>query len=126
MPDVTGQTALDVAIGLFFLYFLMSTVCSAIHEFIAGIFGWRAKNLQVAIHRLLVDPPKVTPCFDNPRIQALGEPVRERKRTRARLRGPKHEPPNAKEYVLPSYIPAKAFALAALDTFSPDIAKISE
>ena len=35
MPDLTGFPALDVAIGLAFLFFLLSTICSAISEAIA-------------------------------------------------------------------------------------------
>jgi hypothetical protein len=53
MPNLTGFAALDVAIGLAFLFFLLSTVCSAINEGIASAAGWRAKNLEDAIVRLL-------------------------------------------------------------------------
>ncbi|MDQ1495834.1 MAG: hypothetical protein QOG69_2317, partial [Actinomycetota bacterium] len=30
MPNLSGNAALDVLIGLFFMYFLLSIVCSAI------------------------------------------------------------------------------------------------
>lgn len=58
MPDLSGFPALDVAIGLFFLYFLLSTISSSINEAIANLLGWRAKTLEDAI-RSLVDDPKV-------------------------------------------------------------------
>jgi hypothetical protein len=32
MPEITGQQALDVAIGLILVFFLLSVVCSAINE----------------------------------------------------------------------------------------------
>ena len=32
VPNISGNAALDVLIGLFFLYFLLSLVCSAINE----------------------------------------------------------------------------------------------
>jgi len=58
MPDLSGFPALDVVIGMFFLYFLLSTVLSSINEAIANLLGWRAKTLEDAI-RSLVDDPKV-------------------------------------------------------------------
>jgi divalent metal cation (Fe/Co/Zn/Cd) transporter len=53
MPDFGDLPALDVAIGLAFLFFLLSTVCSAIKEAIANLLGWRAKTLEDAIRKLL-------------------------------------------------------------------------
>src|SRR4051794_5424700 len=55
MPDLTGFPALDVAIGLAFLFFLLSTVCSIIQEAISAFFGWRAKTLEDALARMLGD-----------------------------------------------------------------------
>lgn len=55
VPDVGGVPALDVAIGLAFMFFLLSTVCSALNEAIASILGWRAKTLEDAIRNLLGD-----------------------------------------------------------------------
>ena len=48
--------ALDVAIGLVFIYLLLSIMCTAINEWIAGVFRLRAKNLKTAISRLVDDP----------------------------------------------------------------------
>lgn len=39
MIDLAGLPVLDVAIGLAFLYFLLSIVCSSIQEIIAGLFS---------------------------------------------------------------------------------------
>jgi hypothetical protein len=56
MPDLTGFPALDVAIGLAFLYFMLSTICSLVNESIAAFFGWRAKTLEDALASMLGDP----------------------------------------------------------------------
>ena len=56
VPDLGNLPALDVAIGLAFVYFLLSTVCSAFNEGIATVLGWRAKTLEDAIRNLLGEP----------------------------------------------------------------------
>ena len=56
MPDLSGLPALDVAIGLAFLFFLLSTVCAAVNEAIANVLGWRAKTLEAAISKVVDDP----------------------------------------------------------------------
>src|SRR3954454_3449461 len=55
MPDLTGFPAINVAIGLAFLFFLLSTASSAINEAIASLLGWRAKTLERAVSNLLGD-----------------------------------------------------------------------
>jgi hypothetical protein len=78
MPDFSALTALDIAIGLFFLYFVLSIVCSTLSELIAAALGWRARNLELAIQNLLEDPAKIEAFWDNPRIRALSQPVQKR------------------------------------------------
>jgi hypothetical protein len=56
MPDLGGLAALDVAIGLVALFFLLSTAISAINEGIANLLGWRAKTLEDAIRNMVGDP----------------------------------------------------------------------
>jgi hypothetical protein len=53
---VTDFPALDAALGLAFLYFLLSTVCSAANEGLANVLGWRAKTLEDAVRNMLGDP----------------------------------------------------------------------
>jgi hypothetical protein len=55
VPDLTGNTALDVAIGLAFVYLLFSILCSAVQEAIAGIFDMRAATLEKGLANLLED-----------------------------------------------------------------------
>jgi hypothetical protein len=49
--------AIDVAIGLVFVYLLLSILCTAMNEWIAGLFRLRAKTLKTAISRLVDEPP---------------------------------------------------------------------
>jgi len=50
-----GSEILEVAIGLAFVYLLLSLVCSVMNEWIAGVFSMRAKNLEVGIQSLFSD-----------------------------------------------------------------------
>jgi hypothetical protein len=102
MPDVSGIAALDVLIGLFFLYFVLSTVCSAVNEAISQTLNLRAKNLERGIRNLLNDSEHVTAFYKHWRVQALSKPPRP-------LIGRRP----------PSYIPLRVFALTVLDTFAP-------
>ncbi len=56
MPNVADFPALETAIGMAFLYFLLSTVCSSLNESIANVLGWRAKTLEDTVRNLLDDP----------------------------------------------------------------------
>lgn len=55
MPSLSGNTALDVAIGLAFTYLLFSLLCSAIQEWIAGVLDLRAKKLEAGLRSMLAD-----------------------------------------------------------------------
>jgi hypothetical protein len=101
MPSINGNAALDVLIGLIFLFFLLSIVCSSMNEAIAAVLGMRAKNLEQGIRSLLDGEENANLFYGHPRIQAFVKP--------ARFLRPR----------LPSYIPARAFALTVLDTFAP-------
>ena len=45
--------ALEVVIGLTFVYFVLSLICSAVTESIASWRGWRAAKLELGIQNLL-------------------------------------------------------------------------
>jgi len=53
MNGIFGSTVLDTAIGLVLVYLLLSLICTTINEWIAGIFGTRAKFLEQGLRRLL-------------------------------------------------------------------------
>ena len=49
-------TILEVAIGLMFIWFLLSMLVSAIQEFISNQLKWRSRDLEQAIRVMLEDP----------------------------------------------------------------------
>ena len=52
---MTGSVALDVVIGLVFIYLLYSLFATIIMEMISNWIGLRARNLKHSINRMLVD-----------------------------------------------------------------------
>jgi len=57
---MTGSVALDVVIGLIFIFLLYSLLATVICEIIATHLGLRARNLHQAIRRMLEDSPMTT------------------------------------------------------------------
>src|SRR5690242_20886250 len=51
-----GSGVLELAIGLVFVYLLLSLVCTAINEFIASAINKRGTNLFEGVKNLLNDP----------------------------------------------------------------------
>jgi hypothetical protein len=109
--DLGNLPALDVALGLAFLYFLLSTICSAINEAIATVLGWRAKTLEDGVANLLADAhveqdgetvELAKAIFGHWRIKALVSDPSSPKRRRNR----------------PSYLPPRAFSLAVAETLA--------
>jgi hypothetical protein len=88
---------LDVMLGLFFIFLMLSILCSSINELLARIFDLRASTLEEGIKKLLADSALgdtlSQKIYQHPLVQALAQ---------------------GKEK--PSYIPAKNFALALLDS----------
>ena len=74
--------ALEVVIGLCFVYFVLSLICSAVTESIASLRGWRAAKLELGIKNLLSGSDTVTKegealakqVYDHPLVQALVRP----------------------------------------------------
>jgi hypothetical protein len=73
--NLTGIPALDLAIGLALIYFLLSTLAATVQEFIAGIFGLRARTLEQGLRSMLEDPKEgwtyVDKFYDHPLIKSL-------------------------------------------------------
>lgn len=93
-----GSQVLEVMIGVLLIYLALSVTCSGIKEVIASVFALRAKTLEAAIRKMLLDVNgNVTQkLFEHPVIAAS-------------------VPPGKK---LPSYISSRNFALALLDTLA--------
>ncbi len=97
------EALIETAIGLLFVFILMSLVSSQLVEWIASYRRWRAKDLEKAIRAMLHDPEiqknldkeavvLTDKLYEHPLIASLARP------------GSK-----------PSYIPAGKFALALFD-----------
>jgi hypothetical protein len=108
---VFGSTVLEVAIGMIFVYLLMSLLCSAFNELINAALRLRARDLEDGIRRLLDDEQerkslrdKLSSWFGQPSAPAEG------KLSERLFHHPLIEPFSQKGR--PSYIPARTFSLA--------------
>ncbi len=102
-----GLEILDIGLGLIFTYLLLSLICTAVNEFVAGLLNLRGKKLFVGIENLLTgsETPQQAPdrtrdlattdVYEHPLIRSL---YRQR---------------------WPSYIPSSHFALAIIDNLLP-------
>jgi hypothetical protein len=101
---VLDFAALDVALGLIFVYLVLALVCSALNETISSVFSWRSHFLREGVANLL-DPANeargrevANRLYAHPLVNALIRPVSRRRKAR-----------------YPAYLPARTFASALLD-----------
>lgn len=99
-----GSAILDVAIGLIFVFLIMSLIVTAVSELIASALSWRAKYLEEGILNLFRPSADggeskaseiAAKIYDHPLVNSLSRP------------GGK-----------PSYIPSRTFALSMLDSIA--------
>jgi hypothetical protein len=101
---VFGSEVLDVAIGIVLVYALLSVVCSSVHELLEAFLKNRAADLEKGVRELLGgDNSWVKALYEHPLVFGLfpGDYVA------GHLAN------------LPSYIPARNFALAVMDLVAP-------
>ena len=67
------QEIFEVAIGLVFVWLVLSTATMQVGEWIANFFKWRAKDLEKAIQRMLSDEDLAELFYDHPLIRSLSE-----------------------------------------------------
>jgi hypothetical protein len=116
--SVSLSAILDVAIGLIFVFLLVSLVCSQINDKIATWLRMRAKGLEEGLREYITGETSLTTdLYSNPLIQSLtpvdpwltkfleGIPL---------LNGLIRAPRN------PTYIPAKTFSLALFNILVPN------
>src|SRR4051812_9660221 len=87
-----GSPILDIAVGLIFIYLLLSLICSGMNELIAWSLGLRADMLEQGLKHLLDDKDLggyAGKVYDHALVRSLGD----------------H----------PSYIPGSVFAHALVD-----------
>ncbi len=90
------QEIFEVAIGLVFVWLVLSTATMQVGEWIANVLKWRAKDLEKTIKRMLNDEDLAELFYDHPLIRSLSE-EKENQNTR------------------PSYIPANKFSTVLLN-----------
>lgn len=118
MPDISGFQALDVAIGLAFLYFVFSLLASGVNEGIASVFALRARFLERGLRSMLEHPGEggklLSRVVNHPLLRSLvrdANTVADTSELKKRWK-PWRRP-------LPSYLSSRTFSLALLDTLAP-------
>jgi hypothetical protein len=97
-----GSNTLEVAIGIVFVYLLLSLFCTAVNESIAATIQQRGKNLKAGLQNLLNDPD----------FTALAQQLY----SHGLVCGVSKDATNpAKPNRLPSYLSPTSFSLALLD-----------
>ena len=116
-----NSETLEVAIGMVFLFLLMSLICTAIKEWIEALLKWRAMDLERAMRTLLDDPDgKATQAlYSHPIIYSLFQGGYDHRQLRSSWLAmgsgaDRHMRLGARRN-LPSYIPTAHFATAFID-----------
>ena len=115
-----NSETLEVAIGMVFLFLLMSLICTGVQEWLEGIFKWRAMDLERGVRTLLNDSDGTLTAFvyRHPLVYSLFqgryEPAQLANSAITPGAGAKHVRLRARRN-LPSYIPAVSFATALID-----------
>jgi hypothetical protein len=92
------NAVIDVGIGMFLMYLLLSLVCTIINEFVASILSLRAKTLADGIKKLIDDPDLLTAFQGHGLIEAQ----------------------SLLAHGQPSYLPGRTVALALIDCLDPN------
>lgn len=111
-----GLEMLDVAIGMIFVFLLLSLICSAVNEMIEAYLKKRATDLERGIRELLNDPSGtglVKKLYDHPLVIGLFRGTYDP----GKISGGRYRTDG--DSLLPSYIPARNFALALMDVVLP-------
>src|SRR5262245_8790985 len=102
--------ALEVAIGLAFLYLLLSLMCTTVNEWIATIFRLRARTLRRAVEQLVDAPAEQgSSGVTDPRSDS---------RLSKKVLGHSLITSISDSRSMPSYIPANRFTAALKDTLT--------
>ena len=100
-----GSVVLEVAIGLIFVYLLVSLMVTSVTEILAGLLKWRAKDLWKGVRNILDSGTAhawVDRLYSHPLIEGVS--------AGKAIQGDSARPPSNG----PSYIPSRTFALSLL------------
>lgn len=121
-----GSAVLELAIGIVFVFLLVSLICSQIGNAISEALKWRAIELENGIRDLILngDPTSLEQLYSNPVIQSLNkdetpsQKLAQRIMSNSLVKRVFHAVPRAGER--PTSIPARTFILAFFNTFVPN------
>ncbi len=130
-----GSTVLEVAIGMVFVFLLVSLVCSGISDRISEMLNWRATDLENGIRDLLLgkDQKLLNQLYNSQLIQSLstikaeklgkvsGQSLAAKTNVDPSQPVPSQpaEDPARTPNFFPTNIPARTFVLALFDAFVP-------
>jgi type II secretory pathway pseudopilin PulG len=116
-----NTTILDVAIGMVFIYLLLSLMCTAANEIIELALKKRAIDLERGIRELLAPGSEsgaddiVRKLYNHPLVNSLFGGKYEESRIESTIKR------KILRTALPSYIPTRTFALALMDLVLPGV-----
>ncbi len=129
-----GSPILDVALGMAFIYLLLSLIASAIQELLSSLVESRSANLYNGIRSLLSGDTDlveriyshglIAGLYRNPPVDFAGLGGSSFRRLRlwlqpivgiARIAPPPADEPTSDPLLLPAYIPARTFAITLID-----------
>src|SRR6185503_15823716 len=107
----------EVAIGIIFVWIVLSLTTIQLQEWISTRLDKRAKDMESAIHEMLANPNLKAQFYDHPVIRALTANKRE---APSRIPAWFYRYPVLRGFTkekrkLPSYIPSQQFAMALFD-----------
>jgi hypothetical protein len=116
-----NSETLEVAIGMAFLFLSVSLICTAVKEWLEGIFKWRAMDLERGLRTLLADADGTTTgqLLRHPVLYSLFPGNYDPAQLRSSWLTPGKKSLHmrlSQRRNLPSYIPARQFAVALLDS----------
>jgi hypothetical protein len=108
--------ALDVALGLIFVFLVLSLVCSAINETVSSVLAWRADTLRDGIENMLGNKQARESLYRHPLVAGL---IRQKGSWLSRQQRLKKLPlvrklPAVNDERYPSYLPANVVVNALL------------
>lgn len=122
-----GLKIIEIVLGLTFVYLLLSLLCTAINEYISGMLNKRGRELFKAVDDMLESKEVQDAFYSHPLITSLSPSharIRERvSKTEKWMYGSRWIRrftmwlrPTIRGQRLPSYLPARNFALALLNS----------
>lgn len=113
-----GLEILDLALGMIFIYLLLSLMCTAIQEFIESFLKLRSVDLEQGIREMFQDyngTGLAKQFYEHPVIFSLFRDNYDPEKIRNRNSNNNRKKRYTRGTGLPSYIPARTFSLAIMD-----------